>query len=136
MRDCRTAGVRTDRAFFLWVRRFRTFVLVSVGFVLFRSDSLTMAWQVLAGMVQKGQHSEYGEGVFYSGIGTADFAVLMIGLAVLFFLSLWRENRGEEKIIKRDKARTGMCFVILFLILIFGWYGKGYDMGAFIYSQF
>ena len=128
--------MRTDRAFFLWVRRFRTFVLVSVGFVLFRSDSLTMAWQVLAGMVQKGQHSEYGEGVFYSGIGTADFAVLMIGLAVLFFLSLWRENRGEEKIIKRDKARTGMCFVILFLILIFGWYGKGYGMGAFIYSQF
>ncbi len=132
----RAAGVKTDTPFFSWIRRLRTFILVSVGFVLFRADSLAMAGQVLGGIMQKGQHSEYGEGVFYSGLGTGDFAVLVIGLAVLFFLSVWRENHGEEKIIKGDGARTGTCFAVLFLILLFGWYGKGYDMGAFIYSRF
>lgn len=136
VRACRAAGVKGDTALFSWLRRLRTFILVSAGFVLFRSDSLSMAWEVLGGMMQKGRHPEYGEGIFYSGIGAADFAVLAISLAVLFFLSLWRENHGEEKLIRGEEARTGICFVILFAVLVFGWYGKGYDMGAFIYSRF
>ena len=41
----RAAGVKTDTPFFSWIRRLRTFILVSVGFVLFRADSLAMAGQ-------------------------------------------------------------------------------------------
>lgn len=80
--------------------------MVSAGFVLFRSDSLSMAGQVFMGMVQKSRYPEWESGMFYTGINAADFTVLAAGLAILF------------------------------LIMVFGWYGKGYDMGAFIYSKF
>ncbi len=133
---CRAAGVDPGAPVLRWLRRIRTFVLVSAGFVLFRSDSLSMAGQVLIGMVQKSRYPEWESGVFYTGINVADFTVLAVGLVILFLMSLWREKHGDEKIIRGERLRTWSCFGILFLIMVFGWYGKGYDMGAFIYSQF
>lgn len=117
-------------------RRIRTFVLITIGFVLFRSDSLTMAGEILTGMLGQSRYSEYAEGLWHSGLGAADLAVLLIALTVLFLLSLWREKKGEEKLLRGEGIRTAACFGILFLILVFGCYGKGYDGSSFIYSRF
>ena len=118
------------------LRRIRTFVLITVGFVLFRSDTLTMAGEILLGMLRQSRYPEYAEGVWHSGLGAADFAVLLIALTVLFLISLWREKRGEEKLLRGEAIRTIACFGMLFLILVFGCYGKGYDSSSFIYSRF
>lgn len=119
-----------------FLRKVRTFILIMIGFVLFRSDSLTMAGEILKGMFQRGLHPEYAEGIFYSGLGTADFVILLIGLLLLFLISLWREKKGEQKILSTEGMRTMACFAILLVILVFGCYGKGYDISSFIYSQF
>ena len=69
-------------------------------------------------------------------MGTADFVILLIGLLLLFLISLWREKKGEQKILSTEGMRTMACFAILLVILVFGCYGKGYDISSFIYSQF
>lgn len=117
-------------------RRLRTFLLVTAGFVLFRSDSLTMAGEIFAGMLAPARYAEYGEGVLYSGLGTADFAVLLISLVILFLFSLWREKNGDRPVVRGEGMQTILCFGITFVIILFGCYGKGYDMSSFIYSQF
>lgn len=117
-------------------RRVRTFVLISAGFVLFRADSLTMAGEIFRGMAGESVYSEFEAGVFHAGLGRVDFAVLVIGLIILFLLSCWREKKGQIQILPGEGMRTVACFAVLFLIILFGWYGRGYDMGAFIYSQF
>lgn len=118
------------------LRKLRTFVLITIGFVLFRSESLTMAGEILKGMFRQGWYPEYAEGVFYSGLGTGDFVILLIGLALLFLVSLWREKKGEQKILRGEGLRTMACFAILLVVLVFGCYGKGYDISSFIYSRF
>ncbi|MCI8660079.1 MAG: MBOAT family protein [Lachnospiraceae bacterium] len=118
------------------LRRVRTFLLVTAGFVLFRSDSLIMAGRIFAGMFGPARYAEYGEGVFYSGLGMADFVILLISLTILFVISLWREKNGDRPIVQKEGKRTVLCFGIAFVILLFGCYGKGYDMSSFIYSQF
>lgn len=135
-RLCRLLHLKPTSRVMRGFRRLRTFLLVTAGFVFFRSDSLTMAGEIFAGMLGPARYAEYGEGVFYSGLGAADFAVLLICLAVLFLISLWREKNGDRPIVKGEMKRTVLCFGIWFAILIFGCYGKGYDMSSFIYSRF
>lgn len=132
----RFTRIRVDSAVMKNVRRVRTFLLVTVGFVLFRADSLSMAGEIFTGMFRAGCYPEYGEGVFYCGLGRADFAVLLVSLAILFFMSAWRERHGEKAVVVGEGRRTALCFASLFAILLFGFYGKGYDTAAFIYSQF
>lgn len=136
--DCfyRICHIHSQSAVMKGLRRIRTFVLVTIGFVLFRSDSLTMAWEILTGMLETNRYAEYGEGVFYSGLGTADFAVLLISLTALFLISLWRERYREQPVFTGEGKRTVLCFALVFLVILFGCYGSGYDISSFIYARF
>ena len=118
------------------IRKIRTFLLVTAGFVLFRADSLTMAGELFQGMLRPSQYSEYETGIFHSGLERADFGALLLSLMILFGISVWREKYGDKPIIAGEGKRTVLCFAVLFVILLFGFYGRGYDMSAFIYSQF
>ncbi len=118
------------------IRKIRTFLLVTAGFVLFRADSLTMAGELFQGMLRPSQYSEYETGIFHSGLERADFGALLFSLMILFGISVWREKYGDKPIIAGEGKRTVLCFAVLFVILLFGFYGRGYDMSAFIYSQF
>lgn len=132
----RLSKIRRDSVVMKSVRRVRTFLLVTIGFVLFRADSLTMAGGILTGMFGASCYPEYGEGVFCCGLGRADFGVLLVSLAILLFMSVWREKYGEKPVVAGEGRRTALCFASLFAVLLFGFYGRGYDTAAFIYSRF
>ncbi len=125
-------------------QRLRTFVLVSAGFVWFRSDSLSMALEVFCGMGSGDMGLFTPAGITGLGLSPADLVVLALGLAVL-----WAVSHGEER--KRqagewawarkrlpDDGDYGLVLGVLlaFVILVFGCYGQGYDASAFIYSRF
>lgn len=126
--------IRKEHPLWILFQRVRTFVLVGAGFVLFRSDSLKMAWGIFTNMFSGDMGLFSGEGILSVGLSVADLAVLAAAMAVLWLVSYKKEHAGE-KALSQSRVQIRIL-VLLSVVLIFGWYGKGYDPSAFIYAQF
>ena len=142
-----------DREHPLWTawQRVRTFVLVAVGFVFFRSDSLGMAFGILRGMGSGDMGLFTREGFDSLGLSAADWGVLVAGLAILWAVSFVKERArtaGADVPADSSAAAAGtgvsvcwqrisaVCAALAFGVLILGFYGQGYDAAAFIYAAF
>lgn len=142
-----------DREHPLWTawQRVRTFVLVAVGFVFFRSDSLGMAFGILRGMGSGDMGLFTREGFDSLGLSLADWGVLAAGLAILWAVSFVKERArtaGADVPADSSAAAAGtgvsvcwqrisaVCAALAFGVLILGFYGQGYDAAAFIYAAF
>lgn len=140
-------GLNRDNPLWVAFQRIRTFLLVTAGFVLFRADSLSMAAEIFRGMAS-GDVSLLGpDGLAALELASPDWWVLLLSLAALAAVSVKkereaaRENQCPERVRdtgkQREEARALVtCFCLLFLVLLFGFYGQGYDASAFIYAQF
>ena len=142
-----------DREHPLWTawQRVRTFVLVAVGFVFFRSASLGMAFGILRGMGSGDMGLFTREGFESLGLSAADWGVLAAGLAILWAVSFVKERArtaGADVPADSSAAAAGtgvsvcwqrisaVCAALAFGVLILGFYGQGYDAAAFIYPAF
>lgn len=134
-RWCRMIRLNREHPLWILVQRIRTFVLVAVGFVFFRSDSLAMAADIFKGMFSGDMQLFCGEGILSLGLTAPDLVVLAVSMAVLFADSARREHAGEENQMG-ILACAPVCLCLLFVVMIFGYYGRGYDPSAFIYAQF
>ncbi len=113
----------------------RTNLIVCFGMFIFRCETLS---EVVT--LTKAIPSTSGRiGLFKLGLTGADFAILLIGVLVLSAIEL----SGELKINVREKLeeqnllfRWIVYLLIIFTIIIFGIYGKGYDAKSFIYGGF
>ena len=77
--------------------------------------------------------------MFKIGITAGDFIIVVIGVAIMFVVSLLQEKgiNIREKISKQNIVfRWILYYGIIFTIIIFGIYGVGYDASSFIYGQF
>ena len=112
----------------LWV-----FLLVTIGFVLFRSESVAMAMTYLGGMagLQAGIYEAADLSVL--GIGTPDILIILAGLLTVFYVSLKREL-GHP--VCSSARRRDLIGVLIFTVIVLGFYGRGYDASAFIYAAF
>lgn len=127
-------GIRENHPLWAGMQRVRTFILAAVGFVLFRSESLSMAWGIFTNMASPNLGLFSEEGISSLGLLWADWAVLAVSMALLWLVSYQKEH-GRKKTWSSEQ-KTAAIFGLVFATLIFGWYGKGYDASAFIYSQF
>ncbi|HKL98938.1 MAG TPA: MBOAT family protein, partial [Mobilitalea sp.] len=80
----------------------------------------------------------FGGGIMELGLTMADYAVLILGVVLLLFVSLKsRALSFRDKLAARPLAlRYAVYFMLLLAVLIFGAYGIGYDSNQFIYSRF
>lgn len=127
-------GMNKENPVWVFFQRVRTFVLVSAGFVLFRSDSLKMAGEIFKGMFSGNAGQLAAEGFGALGLNGADGAVLLLSLGLLGAVSHWKEVHGNQE--GKPEIRGAVCAILAFAILIFGFYGRGYDPSAFIYARF
>lgn len=127
-------GLRRETPLWVLFQRVRTFVLVAAGFVLFRSDSLEMAWGIFTNMASCNMGLFSAEGLLSLGLLGADWMVLAVSMALLWIVSYHKEHDGE-KTWSREQKLTAIL-MLMSAVLIFGCYGRGYDASAFIYSQF
>ena len=70
---------------------------------------------------------------------SSDWIIMIVGVLVVFFVSVC----AEKKIDLKGKFETlsvwqrwGILYTIIFIIIIFGAYGPGYDKIAMIYAGF
>ena len=121
---------------------FRTFVIVCGGMLIFRADSLHTAKSMFRSIFNIKNNLEIifnGKAFLLGGLTSKDIVVLVISISIFVLTSILREH----KVSIRDKFeeqnlvfRWIVLYGLMFSIIIFGIYGKGYDVQNFIYGQF
>lgn len=117
----------------------RTFLLVCVGYVFFRSASVAAAVDYFARMAAPGTLGQLADGTLLGfGLDAADFTVALAGIVVLFCVEL--ASRKTDVLNWLMKQRLPLRWAVLLLgllaIVVFGQYGDGYVDKPFIYFQF
>ncbi|MCI2057927.1 MAG: MBOAT family protein [Oscillibacter sp.] len=117
----------------------RTFVLVNVGMVIFRADSLPAAAFMLRSVFRPYRGGSLAGVLAAQGLPLGQAAIAAAGAAVVFAVSLLRE-RGvclREAVARRPiPVRWAVYFAALLAVLIAGAYGPGFGSVDFIYAQF
>lgn len=118
----------------------RTFLLVNLGMLIFRANSLRDACYIFGAIFSKFDISElFGETLFSYSIQAHDFIVIAVGVIALFAVGVFQEKGHQlrNEIAKLNIAiRWTVYFAALFVLITFGAYGEGYRVADFLYAQF
>ncbi len=89
--------------------------------------------------------TEFNWGILFDGslltigLTVADYAVLGVGLLIVFGVSLFKANKKasvRDTLYQRSTLFYSVMALLILVILIFGAYGIGFDSSQFIYNQF
>lgn len=116
----------------------RTCLLVCIGMLIFRADSLSASWHIFASIFTR--PSGLTSGVLESiNISGGDFVLLAIGFAALLYIGILRE-KGRNILAELDGLKLPVRWLIelavMLILIMFGAYGPGYPNSGFIYGQF
>ncbi len=134
--------LRINRARMSW-RLFqivRTFILVSLGRILFEAATVGQALVIYRSFFTDFSPWVFFDGtIFTYGLDQMQILVLVAAMFVWLAVSLLQE-RGvhiRDAIARQNLAFRWILYIVaLFVVLIFGMYGAGYNAGDFIYMQF
>lgn len=128
-----------DGRFLNGVRVLRTFLLVCIGDLFFRADSLGDAFAMLKNAVCVWNPQILWDGsMLQLGLDGVETAV-----AVLSLFLLWAVSRRQRKEPVRESiagkplpVRWILWYALLFAVILLGYYGPGYSATEFIYQGF
>lgn len=117
-----------------------TFALVTFAWMFFRSGGLDEAKVILGSMCRLDNWLILLDGSLYElGIGRHYMGVLMLSVLTLFIVD-YQKYKGKDVVALF--YRQNWCFrvtailILVFVVLLYGCYGKIYDIQQFIYFQF
>ena len=114
------------------VRTLFTFVLVCVGWVFFRANTVSDALFIFKQMLTPGVFDP-----FSLGLSTPMLNAVIAAAVVLFAVDfLNRRQKITDFVNSHTALRYLVYFVILLSIFVFGYYGSGFDPQDFVYFQF
>lgn len=113
------------------------FIIVSLLWVLFKSSTMKQAIEIYSSVIIN-THSF--EKIFVMGLDIADFIVIALSILIVGAIDLLKYKYASDIINglfeKKLITRWILIYILLFLVLIFGIYGPGYDASSFIYTNF
>lgn len=114
------------------------FVLVSFAWIFFRATSFSQAIHMIKSMFVFNPWVLFDGSLYDLGLDQKDFMIGIIAIIVLLVVDLIRRNNKLRLNFSRKNVviRWGMYIAILYVIMIFGVYGPGYEAQQFIYFQF
>lgn len=122
------------------LQKLTTFVLVTAAWIIFRANTLESGLHALHSIAFDFHPEALFNGTLFTrGLNEAEFVLLFI---CIIFLLLWDYAAEKGKDIMThftNKSTAGqfICFfLLLFVIVVFGTYGYGYDASSFIYGGF
>ena len=116
-----------------------SFVLVTFAWIFFRADSFAHAMFIIKECVFFPAWMQGGEVLYSLGLEKADLWLLLIGIALVTHVDIAakkgvciREKLGESA----APVRVVLVAAALTFVAVTGYWGGGYDAGAFIYIMF
>ncbi|MEE0800234.1 MAG: MBOAT family O-acyltransferase [Gemmiger sp.] len=131
--------IRTDAPSFHCFRQVRTFLIFTFGRLLTVPGTLAATGLVLQRIVTAFQPWALVDGTLYAlGLDRPDFLLAMLSLVLLWGVSMMqRHGSVREKIAGCNVAiRWTIYYAAFFAVLIFGFYGAGYNASAFVYMNY
>ena len=124
----------------LW-QMLRTSVIVLIGMLIFRADSLHQAWDILMNSFTiKGMELVRNGQVLSIGFDVAgEWLVLALGVIAMFVVDILHESGHSLRMELSTQPllfRWLVYYAGIIAIIVFGVYGMGYDAQAFIYAGF
>ncbi|MDO4333617.1 MAG: MBOAT family O-acyltransferase [Eubacteriales bacterium] len=118
-----------------------TFVFVDIAWIFFRADSLYQAFHYIRRMVTcRDWWSLFDQSIYKMGLDVREWNVLWIALLLLLAVDLLRYIKAESlcEFLSRQWIvfRWGILVLLLFFVVVFGYYGPGFASAQFIYFQF
>ena len=117
-----------------------TFCLFTFSCIFFRSDTITMALQIIHSIITIQNPSILLNGQLYQcGLDSRNFSVMLFSIVLLFLADLFKYRGIKMREVIAKQSMLFQCFVIaisIILILLFGIWGSGYNESNFIYFQF
>ncbi|MDO4293875.1 MAG: MBOAT family O-acyltransferase [Eubacteriales bacterium] len=132
-------GIRAKARGFVFFQRLRTFALVTLGLVFFRSATVPDAVRMIARGFSGLGLELFAPGVL-SGLGM-DWIECVIVLVSLLFSS-WVTIRGQKEDVRERLAqrpllvRWAVLYALLFYVILLGKYGPDFSASEFIYQNF
>lgn len=124
-------------------QQLRTFALISIGWVFFRASSFRTGVSMLRASLYPNIWIFTDGSLFKLGLDVPDFIVGVIALGILLLISKLHQRLHEEGSGARARLaeqnlvfRWIIYYALIFSVLIFGFYGPGYDPADFIYQGF
>ena len=119
----------------------RTDMFVCLGMLIFRAENISAVIQILKSILKIHDLELIfnGQGFLLGGMTAGDWLILIISSIFILCTSLYKESGKDirETLAKQNLLyRWIVLYVAIFAIVIFGIYGKGYNVQSFIYGQF
>lgn len=118
----------------------RTFVVVNVGMLIFRADSLDVAGKMFISIFNKFNLADFSNILNLDlGLDIKDYLIVLIGVVIIFTVSLLQEKgvKIREKLYSQNfLIKLVITLVSLFVVIIFGAYGENYGVVDMIYANF
>lgn len=124
-------GLNKERNTYKVMQMFITFGLTCFAFIFFRAGTVNQAVQMIKSIPNLTPIANLG-------LTFADYVITLISLGLLFIISLLKQKYNvREEISKQHILIKGVIWIgLIVLILVFGYYGVGYDSSNFIYQKF
>ena len=115
----------------------KTFILVTFAWIFFRAKNLGNAIYIIINMFNvnfTGIRSQ----ILAIGWDTYDLILMTISIILIFILELLENKKQIYSKIKKISYiyKLIICFTLILLILIFGYYGPGFNKADFIYMNY
>lgn len=118
-----------------------TFIFVDLAWIIFRADSIYQAFHYIQRMfLYRDWWSFFDMSIYEMGLDVQEMHILFIALAFLLLVELLKYKKKETLAAFLQKQwivfRFAFLLFMLFFVVIFGYYGPGFDSSQFIYFQF
>ena len=118
----------------------RTFLLVCAGRIFVSSPNIQSAFASFRDLFAQFNPHIFFDGTLYSlGLGEDAFHAMVVAILVVLVVSILQEKgiKIRETLNKQNEVFQWLVTVsLIFAIIIFGAYGKGYNPSSFVYMRF
>ncbi len=118
----------------------RTFLIVNIGYVLFRSANMAQAADIFGKILIPGNFpadwQDLTKLLTDIALTAGDWIVTGLALLLVAFADLRQDALAARFQAMAPWQKTAVMAAVLLLIFVFGLYGIGFDAASFIYSQF
>lgn len=132
-------GIKEGNRVFAFFQQLRTFLLMCAAFVFFRAGSFTEGLSIYKTMFSTLNLRVLWDGsLFQLGLDRIEFIIAILMLMVLCGVSILQQKRSVREYIagKNIFLRWSIWYALLFIVILWGYYGPGYSVSEFIYQGF
>ncbi len=136
-------GINTDARWYHLLLRFKTWIVIFIGELFFRAETMTKALHMFASIF-RGFHPDHTLAEIFLNpdnisLQAADYMAVVAGVIVVAVVGHYRE-KGVPVMEKIQTARTpvrwAVYYALIMAILYFGAYGAGFMPVDLIYAGF